>query len=55
MKTPHTSCARGTRVRVVLRTGEVIVAKFLERTGKFVLLEGHRLRGGDIKNFGIKR
>ncbi|WP_250533512.1 hypothetical protein [Caballeronia sp. AZ10_KS36] len=55
MKTPHTSCARGTRVRVVLRSGEVIVAKFVERTGKFVLLEGHRLRGADIRTFGIKK
>lgn len=55
MKTPHTSCARGTRVRVVLRNGDVIIAKFLERTGKFLVLEGYRLRGGDVKTFGINR
>lgn len=55
MKTPHTSCARGTKVRLVLRNGDVIVAKFVERTGKFIVLEGHRLRGVDLKSFGIYR
>jgi hypothetical protein len=55
MKTPHTSCARGTRVRVVLRSGDVIIDRFVERTGKFIVLAGHRLRGGDVKTFGIYR
>lgn len=55
MKTPHTSCMRGTRVRVVLRSGDVIIDRFVERTGKFIVLAGHRLRGGDVKTFGIYR
>jgi hypothetical protein len=42
-------------VRVVLRNGEVIRAKFIERTGQFVVLEGHRLRGRDIRSFSIDR
>ncbi|MDR5777587.1 MULTISPECIES: hypothetical protein [unclassified Caballeronia] len=53
MKTPHTCCARGTRVRVVLRNGDVIVDRFVERTGKFVVLAKHRIRGGELKSFGI--
>jgi hypothetical protein len=46
---------RGTRVRVVLRSGDVIIDRFVERTGKFIVLAGHRLRGGDVKTFGIYR
>lgn len=55
MKTPHTSCMRGTRVRVVLRDGSVIIDRFVERTGKFIVLAGHRLRGGEVKAFSIYR
>jgi hypothetical protein len=46
---------RGTRVRVVLRSGEVIIDRFVERTGKFIVLSGHRLRGGEVKAFSIYR
>lgn len=53
MRTPHTVCARGQRVQVVLKNGEVIHAKFKERTPRWVLLEGHRLIPGDIKEFTI--
>jgi hypothetical protein len=55
MKTPHTSCPRGTRVRIVLRNGDVIIDRFVERTGKFIVLAGHRLRGGELKSFSIYR
>ncbi|WP_430230516.1 hypothetical protein [Paraburkholderia tropica] len=55
MKTPHTSAQRGTRVRVVLRDGSVIVDHFVERTGKFIVLRGSRLRGGEVKAFSIYR
>jgi hypothetical protein len=53
MTTPHTSCRKGLRVRVVLRDGTVIVDRFVERTGQYVVLENHRLRGRAIKTFGI--
>jgi hypothetical protein len=39
----------------VLRDGTVIVDKFIERTGKFVILQNHKLSGRDIKAFSINR
>lgn len=55
MKSPHTSCPRGTKVRVVTRGGEVIIDRFVERTGKFIVLRGRRLRGDELKSFTIYR
>jgi len=55
MKSPHTNCPRGCRVRIVLRTGEIVVDRFVERTGKFVVLRERRLRGAEIKSFSIWR
>jgi len=56
MRQPHTSCRRGTTVRIVLRTGEIIEDKFLERTGKFIILEKYgRLKPADIRTFGIRK
>lgn len=55
MKTPHTSAHPGKMVRVVLKDGTVIVDKFVERTGKFVVLRGCKLRGAQIKSLTIYR
>ena len=55
MKTPHTSAPRGKRIRVVLRNGDVISDRFVERTGKFIVPEGMKLRGSDIKSLSIDR
>lgn len=52
MKTPHTQTRRGKRVRVELKSGEVFVDKFLERTRKKLLIfEGRTVRVGDVKAF----
>lgn len=57
MRTPHTSVRKGKRVRIVLKDGTIIIDKFKERTGKFVIIgdETHNnpIRAGDIKSFGI--
>lgn len=53
MKTPHTAINRGKRVRVALKSGEVFVDKFINRTrGKWVEFEKHgRIRAGEISAF----
>ena len=51
--TPHTSAPKGKRVHVRLRDGEVIEGKFVERTGKFVVLDQCRIRARDIDQFYI--
>lgn len=53
MKTPHTSCKKGKTVRVVLRSGVVLIDKFVERTGKFVILKNNRLTGDSISSLSI--
>jgi hypothetical protein len=55
MKTPHTCCRKGKRVRLALRNGEVIFGKFIERTGKFIILDIGRYRGNEISAFSIAR
>jgi hypothetical protein len=34
MRTPHTACARGQRVELVMKDGTRITDKFVARTGK---------------------
>lgn len=52
MRTPHTICARGKVVRVVLRNGETFEARFLERTpGKRLKFEGYEVAVGDVRQF----
>ena len=52
----HHSCQTGKRVRVALKSGAVIVAKFVEQNDKYCLLEGHpRIPWRRVKNFGIAR
>ncbi len=56
-KHPHTITYPGKRVRVVLKTGDVFVAKFRERTAKKVLhFDDHApVDAGDVKAFTIWR
>lgn len=53
MKTPHTVTARGKKVRVELRTGEVFEDRFIERTRKKILIfaSGRRVPAGEVKAF----
>lgn len=54
MKTPHTACHRGKRVRVRLRDGTAIDDRFLDRTDRWVVLErAGRVPKGEIKAFII--
>ena len=54
MRTPHTSCFRGTRVRIILKNGQIIDGKFKERTGNFIILfSGLKVRAGEVKAFMI--
>lgn len=56
MKTPHSSCPRGKRVRVVLKSGEIFVARFLEKTQKqIVIFDTRQVKVGDMKSFTIVR
>jgi hypothetical protein len=51
-RTPHTSCRRGQRVEIVLKSGDKFTDKFVDRTGKYIVLESYgRIRGKDIKGF----
>ncbi len=51
----HTSVMRGKRVRVTLHNGIVIRARFIERTGQFIIIEGFRLRGRDVRAMVIDK
>lgn len=53
MKTPHTCCKRGNRVRIVLRDGRHVYGRFRERTPKWVVLDTGRISPGDIRAFTI--
>ena len=53
MKTPHTSAPRGKRVCLHMRDGRKVIGKFVERTGKFIVLDCGRFRGIDIAQMSI--
>lgn len=53
MKTPHSSCRRGKKVRLILRDGTVIVSKFVENKGHDVVLESGVYGMGEIRAFSI--
>lgn len=49
----HTGTFRGKRVRVKLKDGTVIIAKFHDRNDRYVFLEGYRrISKSDIDSFG---
>lgn len=54
MRLSHTACKRGKKVRIKLRTGEIVYGKFHERTKKHVFLQdGTKIYKGDIQVFSI--
>lgn len=53
MKTPHTSCRRGKRVRVKLADGTKFIDKFKEKVGKHVYFDHHEVLMGEIRSFTI--
>ena len=54
MKTPHTSCWEGKRVRIILKDGSQFVDKFWGSKGVGRMFKEHpKVRQGDIKSFSI--
>jgi len=54
--TPHTSARKGKRVIVTLKNGKKILDKFVERTGKGIVLEKNGfIRGRDLRAMTIYR
>jgi len=53
MRTPHTAVKKGKRVKVVLKSGEEFVDKFIDRKSRYVTFETRKVLKGDIKSFGI--
>lgn len=53
MRTPHLNCTRGKRVIIKLRCGKVIIDKFIERRGRYIVLEHSTIAKRDIASFGI--
>ena len=54
MKTPHTGCWEGKRVRVILKDGTVFIDKFWGAKGKWRMFKEHaKVAKGDIKSFVI--
>lgn len=54
MRTPHTSCWEGKRVKVRLRNGTEFIDKFWGSKGNYRLFkERGRVRSGDIIRFVI--
>ena len=53
MRTPHTAAKKGKRVKVILKSGEEFVDKFIDRKSRYVTFEKRRVLKGDIKSFSI--
>lgn len=53
MRTPHSSCKRGKRVRLILRNGDVVISKFVENKGHTVVLEAGEYTMDKIRAFAI--
>lgn len=52
----HMGCPRGHRVRIVLRSGQVVEDRFEERTDRWVLLRQHgRVPKDLIRTFVVLR
>ena len=51
----HSSAPKGKRVRIVLRSGEIIVAKFISSTDRFIEVEGRTIAARDIRTFSINK
>lgn len=54
MRTPHTSCRKGKRIRCVLKNGTVFIDKFVDKKANYVIFETEgKIEIGNIKNFSI--
>lgn len=53
MRTPHTSCKRGKRVKLIFRDGTSTISKFVEKKGGCVILENGKYEIKTIRAFGI--
>lgn len=53
MRTPHSSCKKGKKVRLILRNGNQIISKFIEKKGDFVVLESGKYSMVHIRAFSI--
>lgn len=53
MRTPHTSCKRGKRVKIITRSGERIISKFIEKKGENIVLENGTYTVSEIRSFSI--
>lgn len=51
----HTSCQKGKRVFIRLRNGEEFVEKFVEKKGRFIFTENHKVRTCDVSIFSITK
>lgn len=52
-RSPHTACAKGTRVKIVLRNGSEVIGKFVDRKSKYVVLDCGRYDKNTIRSFAI--
>ena len=54
MRTPHTSCWKGKRVKVILKDGTHFIDKFWGSKGQWRMFKEHpKAAAGDIKSFVI--
>lgn len=44
MRTPHTHYTKGKTVWVKLRNGEEVIGKFMERKGRYVVLDNAKIQ-----------
>lgn len=51
--TPHTAAHRGKRIRVTLKDGTTFIDKFVERVGKTIIFEKHKVEKSNITAFSI--
>ena len=56
MRTPHTATHRGKQVKILLRNGEILIDKFVERKSTFIYLEKYGcIRRCDIRSLANLR
>jgi|6_EtaG_2_1085325.scaffolds.fasta_scaffold02580_15 hypothetical protein len=53
MSTPHLSCKQGTKVRIQLKNKIVIIDRFKEKKGNYIILYNRRVRKNLIDTFSI--
>jgi hypothetical protein len=53
MKTPHSSCFPGKRVRIKLKDGRTFITRFRDKKGKKVITDAGTFLVGDLRAFTI--